>query len=184
MAIQPKPRTLEDFIKFALLPENADREFEFIHGELIEVSPGRTSNSEIRDILAFEVRLFCREHGIPVYTSGEAGAYRVMDDVFVPDFAYKTTSTSTDYPDPVPPLWAAEVISPTDKIGDIRNKRALYREARILLWEIYPEDQVVEVYAPGQPPRTVGIDGVLDGGDVLPGFSVAVKELFPEVKTN
>jgi hypothetical protein len=43
---------------------------------------------------------------------------------------------------------------------------------------MYPESQSIDVYPPGQPMYTVGIDGVLDGGDVLPGLQIAVKELF------
>ena len=39
--------------------------------------------------------------------------------------------------------------------------------------------QVVEVYAPGQGYQAVGAAGTLDGGDVLPGFSLAVKDIFP-----
>jgi hypothetical protein len=34
------------------------------------------------------------------------------------------------------------------------------------------------VYAPGQPVKTFGIDDTLDGGDVLPGFALAVREIF------
>jgi Uma2 family endonuclease len=48
-----------------------------------------------------------------------------------------------------------------------------------LLWVVYPETKTVEIYAPGQPMRWVGVDGVLDGGDVLPGFKLAVAEIFP-----
>ena len=31
--------------------------------------------------------------------------------------------------------------------------------------------KLVEVYMPGQPVKKIGMDGTLDGGDVLPGFS-------------
>jgi hypothetical protein len=37
----------------------------------------------------------------------------------------------------------------------------------------------VDVYAPGEPVRTVGMGGTLDGGVVLPGFTLPVRELFP-----
>jgi len=37
---------------------------------------------------------------------------------------------------------------------------------------------LVEVYISGQPVRKIGLDGVLDGGDVLPGFSVTVRDIF------
>ena len=35
-------------------------------------------------------------------------------------------------------------------------------------------------YVPGAAPHVVQADGTLDGGDVLPGFSLAVKDVFPE----
>jgi len=170
--------TMEEFLEFALRPENADREFELINGEIREVMPGRTSNSEYPHIIAFAVRLFCREHDIPCHTSGEAGAYDINGNVLVPDFAYKRTPTSDEYPDPDPPLWVVEVISPTDKGPDIRDKRQVYQDGGILLWEIYPKRQIIDVYAPGRGSQTFKIGDTLDGGDVLPGFRLKVSELF------
>jgi Uma2 family endonuclease len=78
-------------------------------------------------------------------------------------------------------VWVADIIAPNDKADHIRAKRDIYVNAGILRWEIYSQLRKVDVYAPGQPLRTVGIDGVLDGGDVLPGFQLPVKYLFPEV---
>ena len=85
-----------------------------------------------------------------------------------------------EFADPDPPLWVAEVIAPADRAETVRHKRQIYHDAGILLWEIYRPLQLVDVYAPGQPVREFGIDDMLDGGDVLPGFRLAVKELFAE----
>ncbi len=52
--------------------------------------------------------------------------------------------------------------------------------ARILLWIVDPELRSVKIYTPGQPVRTVEYDGTLNGGDVLPEFELAVKDIFPE----
>lgn len=145
--------TLSAFEQFIAREENIGRLFEFIHGQLVEVMPGRTRYSEMAQVLAFAVRLFCRERGLPCHTSGGDGAYRIQGHVLAPDFAFKRTSMSEDYPDPTPPEWAVEIISPTDKAADIREKREIYRQASILLWEIYPQTGSVDVYAPGQPPR-------------------------------
>lgn len=38
---------------------------------------------------------------------------------------------------------------------------------------------LVDVYAPGEPMRTVGMNGTLAGGAVLPGFTLPVRDLFP-----
>ncbi len=178
MAVEKQIITIEDFKQFVNEPENSDRLFELIDGEIIEKMPGRTLNSELRDLIAYLVRHFCLEHKMACHTSGEAGAFRIGDRVIVPDFAYKHTPMSDDYPDPVAPEWAVEVISPTDKVVDIRKKRAIYRTARILLWEIYPEDRTVDVYVPDQPVRTYGIEDTVDAGDLLPGFKLALKDIF------
>lgn len=169
--------TLTEFQRWAMLTENAESNFELIHGEVIEVSPGRTSHSELEHLIAFAVRLFCRDTDLPCHTSGGDGAYAIQGHVVAPDFAYKHTPTSDFYPDPEPPLWAVEIISPTDKASDIRAKREIYRQAGILYWELYPKSRSVDVYAPGEPMRTVGIDGVLDGGAVLPGFMLPLRDL-------
>jgi Uma2 family endonuclease len=170
--------TMEEFIEFALRPEHADREFELINGKIREVMPGRTSNSEYPHIIAFAVRTFCHEHRLPCHTSGEAGAYRIGGSVLVPDFAFKPTSMSNQYPDPEPPLWVVEVISPIDEKADIEKKRKIYRKAGILLWELYPDQQSIDVYAPGKALQTFGIDDTLDGGEVLPGFTLPARNIF------
>jgi Uma2 family endonuclease len=178
MLVREKVYTLEEFRQFVALPENAGRMFELIHGEIIEVSPGTTRNSEIGHLFTVPVHLFCREHQIPCHTSGGDGAYLINGHVVAPDFAFKRTPMSEEYPDPVPPEWAVEIISLNDKAAEIRQKRQIYLEAGILLWEVYPQARSIDVYAPGQAVRTVTVDGTLDLGAVLSGFSLEVKQLF------
>jgi Uma2 family endonuclease len=180
MAVQHPIRlyTFEEFEQFIALPENEDQLFELIDGEIVEVSPGRTKNSEYEHLIAVAVHIFCRAHNLPCHTSGGDGAYNIQGHVLAPDFAYKPTAMSNEYPDPDPPLWVVEVISPTDKITDIRKKRRIYREAGILLWEMYPLEIQIDVYPPGQPVQEFGIDDVLDVGDILPDFKLPVRDLF------
>lgn len=172
--------SLEEFSQWALLPENADRNFELINGEVIEVSPGRTTHSRVEHLISHVVLSYCEENDIPCYASGGDGAYAILGNVIAPDFAYKPTPMIDAYPDPEPPVWAVEIISPNDKGPDIRDKREIYRQAGILYWEIYPRARSVDVYAPGQPMRTVDFDGTLDGGDVLPGFTVPLSRLLAD----
>ena len=123
MAAQKTAMTIGEFEQYILLPENVDRRFELIDGEIVEMAPGRTWNSGVSYNLAYAVRRFCEAHVLPCYMSGGDGDYDVQGHVVCPDFAYKPTPLSKDYPDPEPPLWAVEVISPTDKAADIRKKR-------------------------------------------------------------
>ena len=179
----PKPRrwSISEFQAFVARPENSARLFELINGELIEVSPGRTNNSALEHIISFAVRLFCEDNNRPCYISGGDGAFAVEGHVVAPDFAYKSTPMSDNYPDPVPPEWAIEIVSPTDKAPDIREKRNIYVDAGILYGELYPDKRSMDIYAPGQPVRTIGIDDILDGGDVLPGFQLPLKDIFSKL---
>lgn len=178
MTVREHLFTMAEFKTFVERPENAGQLFELMDGEIIEVSPGRTRNSGFGHLIAVAVHNFCREHNIPCYTSGGDGAYDISGNAFAPDFAYKQTPLSDEYPDPDAPLWVVEIISPTDKADEIRRKRDIYIKAGILLWEMYPKIESIDVYAPGKPMRTFGIDDVLDGSDILPAFRLPVKDLF------
>lgn len=173
-----KPVSLEEFIEFALRPENSNREFELIYGEIIEALYTTTYRSQIALLVGRAVQSYCNDHHLNCHISGAMGAYNVQGHVLLPKFAYKRTRMSDHYPDPEPPLWVADIISLNDKADDIRAKRDIYMKAGILRWEIYVPIQQVDVYAPDQPARTLGINDTLDGGDVLPGFELPVKDLF------
>jgi Uma2 family endonuclease len=170
--------TMDEFKEWVAKPENSDRLFELINGEIREVTPGRTRYSGFGILVATSVRIFCRDNNLLCYISGADGAYDIGGHTVAPDFAYKRTPLSEDYPDPQPPLWALEVISPTDKAPDIRDKRQIYEQAGILLWEMYPKRQSIDVYTPGKNKHTFNIDDTLDGGKVLLGFTLPVRELF------
>jgi hypothetical protein len=50
-----------------------------------------------------------------------------------------------------------------------------------LFWIVYPQRQEIEVSTAPDVHRTLGRDDVLDGGNVLPGFSVKVADIFDSV---
>ncbi len=178
MAVREPHVTLDDFIQFVFRDENVDRMFELINGEIVEVSPSRSGHSEVAASIIFEIKLFCREKGLPGHVTGEAGTYNVLGNVIAPDVAYKTMPTDkVNYPDAVSPELAVEVISPTDRKADIARKRQIYLAASILYWEVYVDDERIDVYTPGQPVRSLGMDDTLDGGDVLPGFTLPIKDV-------
>ncbi len=178
MTVREPRVTIEDFIQFVFRDENVERMFELIHGEIVEVSPSRSGHSEVAIAIAFEIKLFCQEKGMPSHVTGADGTYDVLGNIIAPDVAYKTTPTDkVNYPDAMPPELAVEVISPTDKAPDIARKRQIYLDAGILYWEVDVDDERIDVYAPGQPIRSLGMDDTLDGGDILPGFTLPVQDV-------
>lgn len=93
------------------------------------------------------------------------------DDLEEPDTAF------IEYP----PDLAIEVLSPGNTVKEMAIKLEEYAKAGVrLVWYVDPDRKEVDVYPKGNPRRkkTVGLDGVLDGGDVLPGFTLPVADIF------
>lgn len=81
----------------------------------------------------------------------------------------------------IAPDLAIEVISPNDLYHEVDAKVHLYQDAGIrLIWVINPENRTVKVYTPDHAAyRELSLNDELDGGEVLPGFRCAVREVFP-----
>jgi len=71
------------------------------------------------------------------------------------------------------------VLSPSDDPGDLRIKVTNYLAAGTVVWVVDPDKKVVEIHAPGKRADRLGMKETISGGDVLPGFALAVKEVFP-----
>jgi Uma2 family endonuclease len=70
------------------------------------------------------------------------------------------------------------VVSPGDDAGEIQQKVMEYLQyGTRMVWVFYPKSRSVAVHTPTGA-QTIGMDGTLDGGDVLPGFRLAVREIF------
>ncbi len=68
----------------------------------------------------------------------------------------------------------------TDNNSWLPFKIGNYLAAKTVIWVVYPLEKVVHVYVPGEPVQTLDINGTLDGGKILPGFTLAVKDIFPQ----
>jgi Uma2 family endonuclease len=173
--------TVEDFDQFIQLPENADKIFEFIRGELFEV-PSNPYSSKISQTIAGEIYIYLKGKDLG-HLTGEAGGYRVFAERYAPDVAFlaKGKPLAQSGYNLVAPDLAVEVDFPstTESLTNLRTKIANYLAAGTVLSLVLPETKTVEVYVPGEPVKPLGIDDTLDGGAVLPGFKLAVKEIFP-----
>ena len=79
----------------------------------------------------------------------------------------------------VVPNLAVEVISPTDLAVEVMTKVYEYLAAGVVeVWLIYPELRRVHRFGAGGAITCVGPEGILDGGTVLPGWQLALTELF------
>src|SRR5438045_3511929 len=82
---------------------------------------------------------------------------------------------------PIPEPRILSVPAPGNARREMEIKREEYARAGVrLVWYVDPERKEVDVYPRGNPKRkkTVGVGGTLDGGDVLPGFTLPVAKIF------
>jgi Uma2 family endonuclease len=74
---------------------------------------------------------------------------------------------------------AVEVLSEGNTVGEMRRKLRDYFQAGVrLVWYIDPATRTAEVYTAPEQRHVVTEQGILDGGDVLPGFRLPLGELF------
>lgn len=165
-----------------LLQMGSDAPYELWEGILKEVSPSSSRPSEIGALFTIFVGNYVIEHDLGHMTNADGGYILSTSPYTVvsPDVGFHRGERSQDrgfYP--MPPDLAVEVISPSDRKSDIAEKHALYTKAGVpLVWWVDPEREAVTVYRLGQAPEVVEKSGVLDGGEVLPGFELKLSRVF------
>ena len=77
------------------------------------------------------------------------------------------------------PDLAVEVLSRSNTKAEIARKlREYFASGTRLAWIVDPKTQTVRVHTSPTESTRLEADGVLDGGDVLPGFRLPLAELF------
>ena len=77
------------------------------------------------------------------------------------------------------PDLAVEVISESNTPKEMDRKLRDYFEAGVrLVWCVYPKERKAIAYTSPSRKKEIGTDGVLDGGKVLPGFELPLREVF------
>ena len=184
MVLSPaRQMTVEEFDQWVELPENDDKLFEFIGGEIVEV-PSNPHASNVASRINRRFGNFVEERDLGYITDGQGG-YMVNGERYAPDVAF-ISKTRQPYLalrgyNPIPPDLAVEVDFPSTLKSqrDMRAKIINYLLVGTVVWLVLPETREVEVYVPGQPVKHLTEDDTLDGGAVLPGFTLAVKDIFP-----
>ena len=182
MLLPVKTLSAAEFDQFVQLPENAEKLFEYIGGEVTEV-PSNPLASKISIVIASALFQFVTERQLG-HVTGEAGGYLVSGERYAPDVAFiskaRQESLATEGYNPTPPDLAVEVDLPStyQSQRQLRIKVANYLAAGTEVWLILPEVRQAEVYAPNQPVRRLSEKDTLEGSGVLAGFSLPLMRLF------
>jgi len=183
MAVQERRYSLGEFHAFTIRDEYQDRLFELINGEIVE-KVASFLPSKIAAWIATYFNMYLIEHPIG-YVTGADGSYILSaENEFMPDVGYISKARLPNEPERQvygAPDLAVEVKSPTDSKRQLRRKAEDYvRFGTKIVWLVFPEEKQIEVYVLDQEVQMMSIDGVLDGDEVLPGFRLPVRTLFPE----
>jgi Uma2 family endonuclease len=182
MLVQQTNVSVEEFERIVMLPENAERLLELIDGEISEVVSNSIS-SIIAAYICGVIVVFVRQSKLG-YVSGADGGYQIGNERYIPDCAFisktKLSKPTTESYVSIPPDLAVEVLSPSNTPDEMTIKVDNYLRAGVVVWVVSPEAQRVVVHRPDAPPKTYNIDETLDGGNVLPGFTLPVRDIFAE----
>lgn len=160
---------------------------ELIAGVLVE-KPMGINESSLATFLAGLLNVFVIPRNLG-FVIGADGTMEVAPDlVRIPDVAFISWDRLPGRRRPAKPIprlapnLAVEVVSGSNTPGEMKVKRQDYFAAEVeLVWEIDPERRTVAVNTSPTVSTTLGPGDTLDGGTVLPGFTLAVGDLFAEL---
>ena len=159
---------------------------ELIHGELRIMSPSGFEHGVRIGLLFGPLQDYVRSQRLGVVCGAETGFILTTnpDTVRAPDIAYVAAaripaSGPTTRFFPGAPDLAVEVVSPSDAADDVAEKVADWlRAGTLLVWVVQPKSRTIAVYDSPATARILNINDQLTGGEVLPGFTLAVAEVF------
>lgn len=175
--------TVDDFE--AYLASHPDGLFELINGEIVEKVPTEEP-AHIAGIISGEFYLYLKQHPELKARFGVEARFRTEDDEFndrVPDVFLRFTNAPRVTQGSVMglPDVAVEIKSPDDTYRGLREKADFYLENDVkMIWLVLPEKHIVEVYEAGQDIQILQSGETINGGAVLPDFSLPVDDLFVE----
>jgi Uma2 family endonuclease len=177
--------TAEEFCEWVQRPENDNRWFELVRGEVIELPAPLKPHGVVCMNLAVRLWLHAQGQGKGYLTTNDSGVIleRDPDTVRGPDVAYYEDALTFEELHPkygeVPPRLAVEVLSSSDRYSRITEKIGDYlRNGVEMVWVVEPELRTVTVHRAAQPPRVLREADELTGDEVLPGFRCPVADLF------
>lgn len=159
---------------------------ELIRGEVIRMSPSGGIHGKLTVRIAALLDAYVRPRRLGVVCGAETGFIleRDPDTVRGPDasFVSRDQIPPEGEPEgywPFAPDLAVEVISPNDLYREIEQKVEDYLKAGVrLIWIVNPGTRTITTYGPSSEAHILRIGDTLTGTDVVPGFEVAVSEVF------
>jgi Uma2 family endonuclease len=182
MAVERRLYTVDEFEQYADAPENANRLLELVEGEIREKMP-----TEQHSICAGNIftPLAAFAHPKKLGRVTFEVRHRKPDDkrnALIPDVSFNSAKRPIVERGSVPELpdLVVEVKSPDDSLKELRDKMHYYIANGVKIgWLVIPEKRLIEVYT-AEIEDVLTENDTLTGGDVLPGFTLPVRDVFAD----
>jgi Putative restriction endonuclease len=137
--------------------DNQSHRYDLIRGELMEQDLGDFEHGAVAASIAAILSEFVYMRSLGVVVIG-AGFWLARDpDTFL----------------------AVEVVAQSDRLGSVMKIAQTYLDYGVrCLWIVDPVEESVAVWSPISAPRILRRSNILDGGELLPGFSIRVGAIF------
>jgi Uma2 family endonuclease len=157
---------------------------ELVDGVLVEKAMGQYE-SRLAAVLIHYLEVFLDRHDLGVVYGADATLRLMPGLVRIPDVSFVSWDRLPGHelpaepiPDLVPDL-AVEVLSESNTEAEMKRKlREYFQAGSRLVWLVDPQTRTARVYTVPRRSRLVAEDEALDGGAVLPGFSLTLREWF------
>ena len=167
------------------MPEDGFR-YELVKGELIRMSPTGHEHGVVAMNIAGPLHQLVKSNNLGAVYAAETGfiieenpdTVRAPDVAFVQKARINEAGKVQGYWRGAPDL-AVEVVSPSDTVANIEGKVADWLQAGArMVWVVSPKLRTVAVYRSLTEIVMLTEKDTLEGGDCVPGFQVAVAEIF------
>jgi Uma2 family endonuclease len=167
------------------LPKDGMRH-ELVKGVLHAMPPAGFEHGAVGINLTLPLGAHVKAHGLGVVVAAETGfliatnpdTVRAPDIGFVRQDRIQATGIPRKYWPGAPDL-AVEVVSPSDTVFEVDDKVQEWLGAGAgLVWVVNPRRRTVTVHQQTGAPIILTVNDVLDGQQVVPGFSIRVADIF------
>ena len=158
---------------------------ELIDGVIVKMSPAGGLHGFLELRLALLVGGFIKDRAVGFCMVGEVGIYirHEPDRIRGADLAVWSNAKLPDGPPvgyaEIAPDLVVEILSPTDRWADMRQKIDDYFSIGVdTLWIVDPDEETVYLYHSASHRTVLGVGDTLAGTGPLTGFILPVSELF------
>jgi Uma2 family endonuclease len=179
--------TVEDLLRWA---GDESWRYEVVEGVLVRVAGSRPKAVRVTMQLLRALDAHVENHRLGHVTPPDAVydfEHRGQPNTgLLPDigfyYAEREALVLDDQPYPFAPDLAVEIASPSQKQEELDAKARRYLAGGTsLVWVVWPEERTVDVWRAAdrlRPGKTLGVEGMLDGEDVVGGFTYPIADLF------